>query len=193
MFRFSTARLYTDFEISLLKLSEACVFHFQSRVPSTLQCRGLVAMQWHEDTGVSTRENYKIFSCIEKLIWDSARGVIERAGRLLGDYLMCNGIDGVVSPKQNVPKINWRALTQGCIKLNVDVTIDDALGFVGIAVMAWDEKGSVLGAVSLRMSGLFSPHVGECLVVREGTRFALSRDYPSWIVETDSINVYRAV
>ncbi|GMN38711.1 hypothetical protein TIFTF001_007940 [Ficus carica] len=96
--------------------------------------------------------------------WDSARGVIERAGRLLGDYLMCNGIDGMVSPKKNVPKINWRAPAHGCIKLNVYVAIDDALGFVG-----------------------------ECLAVKEGTWFALSCGYPSWIAETDAMNVCRAV
>ena len=69
---------------------------------------------------------------------------------------MCNGIDGVLSPKQNVLKINWRASAHGCIKLNVDVAIDDALGFVGIGVVALDDQGSVLGAVSRHMSGLFS-------------------------------------
>ncbi|GMN39722.1 hypothetical protein TIFTF001_008954 [Ficus carica] len=87
--------------------------------------------------------------------WDSAPGAIERIGKLLGDYLMCNGIDGVASPKQKVPKLNWREPTQGCIELNVDVAIDDALGFIGVVVR--DDKGSVLGAVSQCMSGLFSP------------------------------------
>ncbi|GMN52900.1 hypothetical protein TIFTF001_022038 [Ficus carica] len=94
--------------------------------------------------------------------WDSARGVIESDGRLLRDYLMCNGID-------------------------------DAFGFVGVGVVVRDDKGSVLGVVSRHMFGLFSPHVGECLAVREGTWFALSRGYSSWIVETDAINVYRVV
>lgn len=53
---------------------------------------------------------------------------------------MCNSIDGVASSKQKVSKLNWRAPTSGCIKINVDVAIDDALGgFVCIGVVALDD------------------------------------------------------
>ncbi|GMN34443.1 hypothetical protein TIFTF001_004691 [Ficus carica] len=80
-----------------------------------------------------------------------------------------------------------------CVKLNVDVAIDDALGFIGIGVVAKDDRGVVLGAVSRRMVGLFSPHVGECLVTREGAQLVLSCGFSKWIVEMDALNVYKTV
>ncbi|GMN55237.1 hypothetical protein TIFTF001_024348 [Ficus carica] len=59
----------------------------------------------------------------------------------------------------------------------------------------WDlwGYGLLLGAVSRRMAGNFSPHVGECMVVREGSWFALARGYHELIVKVDALNVYRVV
>lgn len=54
----------------------------------------------------------------------------------------------------------------GCVKINVDVAIEEATGFVGIGVVVRDNCGMVLGAVLRRLAGNFSPHVGECLAVR---------------------------
>lgn len=51
----------------------------------------------------------------------------------------------------------------------------------------------VLGVASWRMAGNFSPHVGECLAVREGSWFALAYCYQDWIVEVDTLNVYDTV
>lgn len=78
-------------------------------------------------------------------------------------------------------------------KINVDVEVDDALGFIGIGAAARDYRGVVLGALSRRMMGLFSPHVGEYLAGREGAWFALSRGFSKWIIETDVINILKAV
>ena len=38
---------------------------------------------------------------------DELKVVIERAGRLLGDFFMCNGLDGVAKRKQEVPQHKW--------------------------------------------------------------------------------------
>ncbi|GMN59682.1 hypothetical protein TIFTF001_028778 [Ficus carica] len=82
---------------------------------------------------------------------------------------------------------------RGNVKLNVDVAIDDGHGFVGIGVVVRDNQELVLGAVSCRMAGFFSPHVRECMAVREGTWFALSHGFSNWVVETDAISIYKAV
>ncbi|GMN52002.1 hypothetical protein TIFTF001_021147 [Ficus carica] len=81
----------------------------------------------------------------------------------------------------------------GCVKLNVNVAIDDALGFICIGVVVGDDREVVLGAVSRQMVGLFSPHVGKCLAVREGAWLALSHGFSKWIVKTYALNVFKAV
>ena len=62
-----------------------------------------------------------------------------RAGRLLGDFLVCNGLDEIAKPKQVVSKHKWKAPEHGCVKLNVDIAIDDAIGFIGIGVVVRDD------------------------------------------------------
>ncbi|GMN55722.1 hypothetical protein TIFTF001_024841 [Ficus carica] len=47
--------------------------------------------------------------------------------------------DEIANPKEVVSKHNWKAPKHGCVKLNVDVTIDDALGFIDIGVVARDD------------------------------------------------------
>lgn len=65
--------------------------------------------------------------------------VLSRASRLLGDFLTCDGIDDSVRPEPAILKHKWHASRVGCIKINVDVAVDEAVGFVGIGVVARDE------------------------------------------------------
>ncbi|GMN26072.1 hypothetical protein TIFTF001_046021 [Ficus carica] len=76
---------------------------------------------------------------------------------------MQSAIDGILE----------RFKEHGYVKLNVDVAIDDAPGFIGIRVVEKDDRGVVLGTVSRWMAGLFSPHVGECLAQMSLTTFAI--------------------
>lgn len=48
------------------------------------------------------------------------------------------------------------------------------MDYLGVGVVARDGQGIVLGAASRHVFQSFSPHVGECLVVREGAWFACS-------------------
>ncbi|GMN72550.1 hypothetical protein TIFTF001_052871, partial [Ficus carica] len=70
--------------------------------------------------------------------FDEPKEVVVRARRLLGDFLVC-GLDEIAKPKQVVSKHKWKK--HRCVKLNVDVAIDDALGFIGIGVVARDDRG----------------------------------------------------
>ncbi|GMN62245.1 hypothetical protein TIFTF001_031327 [Ficus carica] len=96
--------------------------------------------------------------------FDEPKEVVVRTGRLLGDFLICNGLDKIAKPKQVVSKHKWKVPKHGSVKLNVDAAIIDALGFIG-----------------------------ECLAVRKGAWFVLSRRFSKWIVKTDGLNVYKAV
>ncbi|GMN59896.1 hypothetical protein TIFTF001_028983 [Ficus carica] len=97
---------------------------------------------------------------------------------------MCSGLDGVGKPKQVVYRHGWKVPLQECVKLDEDVAIDEALGFIGNGVVAREDCEVVLGAVSRRMAGSFSPCVGECMAVKEGAWFAPSCGFLKWVVET---------
>ncbi|GMN55944.1 hypothetical protein TIFTF001_025066 [Ficus carica] len=73
--------------------------------------------------------------------FDEPTEIVDRAGRLLGDFLVCSGLDELVKPKQVVFKHKWKAPKHGCVKLNVDIAIDDALGFISNGVVARDDRG----------------------------------------------------
>ena len=64
---------------------------------------------------------------------------------MLGDFFICNGLDKIAKPKQVVSKHKWKVPEYGSVKLNVDVAIIDALGFIGIGVVARDDRGVELG------------------------------------------------
>ncbi|GMN65177.1 hypothetical protein TIFTF001_034255 [Ficus carica] len=99
--------------------------------------------------------------------FDEPKEVVVRAETLLRDFLVCNGLYEFGKPKHVVSNHKWKAPEHGYIKLNVDIAIDDVLVFISIGVVARDDRGVVLGLVSRRMAGLFSPHVRECLAIRE--------------------------
>ncbi|GMN61962.1 hypothetical protein TIFTF001_031053 [Ficus carica] len=56
-------------------------------------------------------------------------------------------------------------------------------------VVVRDDQGMVIGAAAKRVFGSFSPHVGKCIVVREGAWFTQLLGASSWSMETDAINV----
>lgn len=40
---------------------------------------------------------------------------------------------------------------------------------------------------------VFTPYIGECLLVQEGARFPLMRGFLNWMTKTDVLNVLYAV
>ena len=51
------------------------------------------------------------------------------------------------------------------MKINVDAAVDNNMDFMGIGVVARDTNGMVLGAVSWRLFGRFSPHLANVLLL----------------------------
>ncbi|GMN28758.1 hypothetical protein TIFTF001_041220 [Ficus carica] len=46
--------------------------------------------------------------------------------------------------------------------------------FVGIGAVIRDAAGTVISCLSKRVAGLFSPHVAECIALREGLEMAMA-------------------
>lgn len=94
--------------------------------------------------------------------------MISRAGRLLGDFLTC--IDLGKGPDRCIPlpKHGWNCKDQrGCCS-------ESSYGVYETR----NDRGVMLRALSRRIFGSFSPHVGECLAVREGVWMVLSFGVP---------------
>lgn len=81
----------------------------------------------------------------------------------------------------------------GIVKINVDAALNPVMEFIGVGKVARNDRGVVRRALSRRIFGSFSPHVGECLAVREGVWMALSLGVSQWSIESDAINVVQSV
>lgn len=119
--------------------------------------------------------------------------VATRAGRLLGEFLSCNSLDGIIAPSTQPVNKRWQPPSCGIIKINVDVAVCEGTYFIGIGVVVRDDSGVVLGTMARRMIGSFTPHIAACMAVREGVWFARARGFLRWVVETDAINIACAV
>ena len=56
-----------------------------------------------------------------------------------------------------------------------------------------DDRGLVIGALSGRIFGKFSPHLGERLELREGVVFARACGLMNWVLESDALNAVNTV
>ena len=114
-------------------------------------------------------------------------------GRFLGDFLTCNELDSPTEKKTLASKALWHAPSHDLIKINVDAAVDSSLEFIGVGVVARDKEGAVMSFLSRRIFGKFSPHLGECLAVREGVFLANFLKLDNWVVESDAVNAVRAI
>lgn len=67
------------------------------------------------------------------------------------------------------------------VKINVDVVVKDGKDQIRIVIVIRGTAGVVLSAATLRISGCFSPHMGDCMAVREGIMLAQRQGYSRWM------------
>lgn len=96
-------------------------------------------------------------------------------------------------PKTLPTRQSWKPPCSGLVKINVDAAIRDEMDFIRIGVVVRDEIGTLLGAMARRVFGRFSPFLRECIVVREGAFFAQMGGFDDWTIESDVVNVVRAI
>ena len=63
-----------------------------------------------------------------------ADAVVSWAGRFLGEFLTCNGLDKTTVPMKSPSKLPWQPPRSGVVKVNVDATIHESQDVVGIRV-----------------------------------------------------------
>ncbi|EXB54535.1 hypothetical protein L484_006283 [Morus notabilis] len=68
--------------------------------------------------------------------------------------------------------------------INVDAAIKDHLPFIGVGVVVRD---------AFRLDGRNSPHLAECLAVRQGIRELYRGGFTNWVIESDAVNVINVV
>ncbi|GMN44999.1 hypothetical protein TIFTF001_014195 [Ficus carica] len=63
------------------------------------------------------------------------------------------------------------------------------LDFAGIGAVIRDAASVVISCLSKRVAGLFSPHVAECIAMREGLEMATACGIVGESVESDAANI----
>lgn len=94
-----------------------------------------------------------------------AKDVLNRARRLMADYGSVHGTDQVKSQKSPMIPSPWKPPDPGVIKINEDAAVRAAQG---IGVVARDSLGCVVKVAALKVPGVFSHLIAECLAAREG-------------------------
>ncbi|GMN53123.1 hypothetical protein TIFTF001_022268 [Ficus carica] len=111
----------------------------------------------------------------------------------MGDFHLCNGLDKPVTVKQKVVKIPWKPPEHGTWMINVDAAVNEALDYIGVGVVIRDGFGVVVAALARRIFGKFSPHVGDCLAVRDGLSLAHACGTKKFVVKLNVLNVVRTI
>ncbi|XP_024019889.1 uncharacterized protein LOC112091171 [Morus notabilis] len=125
----------------------------------------------------------------------STMEIIERAGigNVYSDYNFCRKVDGSHGHGSPIVRHAWRPLEGDLVKINVDALVLSFVDYVRIGVVARDRAGIVLAAASTKFLGRFSPHMAECIAIREGTMLARNLGFEKWVVELDAINAVNVV
>ena len=74
----------------------------------------------------------------------NANDIVAWAGRFLGDFLVCNGLDNPPEKKILAPKALWHAPSHDQIKINVDAAMDSSLEYIGIGVVTRDKDSAIM-------------------------------------------------
>ncbi|GMN52832.1 hypothetical protein TIFTF001_021965 [Ficus carica] len=160
-------------------------------------CFGIVSKLRSDEMGVFFTIIWRLWQRRNKWIFENkmmnANDIVAWAGKFLGDFLVCNELDNPLEKKTLAPKVLWQAPSHDQIKINVDAAVDSSLEYIGIGVVARDKDGAVMSFLSRRIFGKFSPHLGECLAVREGVCLANFLRLDNWVVESDALNTVSAI
>ena len=88
---------------------------------------------------------------------------------------------------------HWCPPLEQMYKVNVDGAVFSAKQEAGIGIVAWDCHGLVMAAMSMKVSAPLGPLEVEAKAFEAGLQFAKYLGIQDFILEADSLNVYRAL
>ncbi|GMN47638.1 hypothetical protein TIFTF001_016826 [Ficus carica] len=91
----------------------------------------------------------------------TATKTVAWAGRFLGDFLVCNGLDKAAEKKILASKVPWHAPCHDQIKINVDIAIDSSLEYIGIGVVVESDALNTISAIQNPVAGAPKSNVVE--------------------------------
>ncbi|XP_061993826.1 uncharacterized protein LOC133711746 [Rosa rugosa] len=103
------------------------------------------------------------------------------------------GSNSVPSFIKHSTAVRWYPPEPGSLKLNVDTACDHQKGKVGLGAVVRDEHGHMKGAVMHQLCGGLSAHASEALAVLFGMRYCLMEGFTKLEVESDALNVIKAI
>ncbi|XP_073120376.1 uncharacterized protein [Henckelia pumila] len=104
---------------------------------------------------------------------------------LLWEFLSCQLVNSPKHSNSNLPS-SWQASPADTINNNVDATVVHGSPRVGIGVVARDDLGAVLLALTKVLDGSFSAHLADLLLASHHQRNNV-------IIETDASNVAKFI
>lgn len=111
--------------------------------------------------------------------------------QLLCDFQECRASEYVAFGLKPVKEGRRKPPHVGHLKVNVDAEVGTVKGFISVGAVVRDSGGLVVACLSKRLIGNFSPHVAECLALREWLEFAKPSGLQIDVAETDPCNLVR--
>ncbi|KAK4852591.1 hypothetical protein QYF36_025274 [Acer negundo] len=100
-------------------------------------------------------------------------------------------INGFVQKEVQVHR--WRALEQGCWKVNSDATIGLKNRYIGLGIIIRTTDGSVCAVAAYSLKATFLPILAKALAVRHGISLAIELGLVPFLVETDYLQVVQMI
>ncbi|XP_074291398.1 uncharacterized protein LOC141618187 [Silene latifolia] len=86
----------------------------------------------------------------------------------------------------------WRVAKEGYVKINVDAGIKEGEG-VDTGIVCRGDRGEVLWGVSIARTQVWEPHIAEAIAVLDGLEKAARRGIQKLEVESDCLQVIKAI
>lgn len=87
----------------------------------------------------------------------------------------------------------WSRPRQGQLNLNADVGCRRGCNFISVGAAVRDFAGVVVARLAKKLKGFFSPHIVECLALREGLEFVRDLGLGVSMTEMNTLKVVQAV
>jgi ribonuclease HI len=120
--------------------------------------------------------------------------VLREAVSILEDFRLSNAncnMPQPSSPPTHVEK--WRPPPMNFVKINWDAAVDISKKIIGMGIIARDEKGRFLAAISKKQKIMVEPVVAETIAAINAIIFCQELNYRNVIFEGDALQVVREV